>query len=382
MDSPADDMRFKPSQGASLGIELELQLVRAHDLDLSRDAADLLARLEKRKLPGAVKPEITESMIELNSGVHLRYAALRDELRAMRDAVVKEAGVLNLRVSGGGSHPFHGWADRRIYPTERFRSILERYGYLAKQFTVFGQHIHIGCPSADDAIYLTHMMTRYVPHFIALSASSPYVQRHDTLFNSARLNSVFAFPLSGRAPFMLRWSDFENDYFAQMERTGVVKSMKDFYWDIRPKPEYGTIELRVCDTPLTVDRAAALACYLQALCRYLLDGSESAPAESDYLVYNYNRFQACRFGLDGTIVHPKSYEALPLREDILTTLRKIDGQAANCGATAALEHVYDTVKTGSDATFLRREFEQSGSAEGMVNAAIRAFRQGGSRPPR
>ena len=91
-----------------------------------------------------------------------------------------------------------------------------------------------------------------------------------------------------------------------MERTGIVKSMKDFYWDIRPKPEYGTIELRVCDTPLTVERAAALAGYLQALCRYLLDRAEPPPAEDDYLVYNYNRFQACRFGLDGVVVHPKT----------------------------------------------------------------------------
>jgi carboxylate-amine ligase len=167
-----------------------------------------------------------------------------------------------------------------------------------------------------------------------------------------------------------------------MERTGVVKSMKDFYWDIRPKPEYGTIELRVCDTPLTVDRAAALACYLQALCRSLLAGSEPAPAESDYLVYNYNRFQACRFGLDGTIVHPRTYEALPLREDILTTLRKIGDHAEACGATAAVDHLYETIKGGSDASLLRREFEQSGSAEGMVNAAIRAFRRGGSGPAR
>jgi glutamate---cysteine ligase / carboxylate-amine ligase len=158
----------------------------------------------------------------------------------------------------------------------------------------------------------------------------------------------------------------------------VVKSMKDFYWDIRPKPEYGTIELRVCDTPLTVERAAALACYLQALCRCLLEGGEAPPAESDYLVYNYNRFQACRFGLDGTIVHPKTYEALPLREDILTTLRKIGLHAQACDATPAIDHLYDAVKSGSDATFLRHEFEQSGSAEGMVNAAIRVFRSGGS----
>jgi glutamate---cysteine ligase / carboxylate-amine ligase len=124
---------------------------------------------------------------------------------------------------------------------------------------VFGQHIHVGCESGDDALFLLHSLNRYVPHFIALSASSPFFQGSDPPFNSARLNSVFAFSLGGRAPFLLRWVDFESEYFAKMETMGIVKSMKDFYWDIRPKPEYGTIELRACDTPLTVERAAALA---------------------------------------------------------------------------------------------------------------------------
>ena len=91
-----------------------------------------------------------------------------------------------------------------------------------------------------------------------------------------------------------------------MTSTGVVQSMKDFYWDIRPKPEFGTIELRVCDTPLTVEKAAALACYLQCLCRYLREERPFEPAEDDYLVYTFNRFQACRFGLDGEIVDPKT----------------------------------------------------------------------------
>jgi hypothetical protein len=104
-------------------------------------------------------------------------------------------------------------------------------------------------PDADAALLMLHRMSRYIPHFIALSASSPYVQGQDTAFDSARLNSVFAFPLSGRAPMALTWDDFTT-YFNKMTRTGVVKSMKDFYWDIRPKPEFGTIEIRVFDTPL------------------------------------------------------------------------------------------------------------------------------------
>jgi glutamate---cysteine ligase / carboxylate-amine ligase len=368
---------FSTSESLTLGVELELQLVSLSDFDLIDASPDMLELLERRRFPGNVVPEITESMIEVSTDVQRNHTGLLGQLHQIRDSLVAAGDTLNVGVCGGGTHPFQQWSERRIFSKPRFKEVSALYGYLAKQFTIFGQHVHVGCTSGDQAMFLLHALNRYVPHFIALSASSPYVQRHDTLFNSARLNSVFAFPLSGRAPFMLRWEDFGNDYFAQMERTGVVKSMKDFYWDIRPKPEYGTIELRVCDTPLTVDRAAALACYLQALCRYLLDGSEPPPAESDYLVYNYNRFQACRFGLDGTIVHPKTYEALPLREDILTTLRKIGPQAEACGATAAIEHVYDAVSAGSDASFLRRQFEQTGSAEGMVDAAIHAFRKTG-----
>ncbi len=103
------------------------------------------------------------------------------------------------------------------------------------------------------------------------------MQGQDTSFHSARLNSVFAFPLSGRAPFTLTWNDFEV-YFENMTRTGVVRSMKDFYWDIRPKPEYGTIEVRVFDTPLTVESAAALAGYVQALAAWFL---QEKPFDAD-----------------------------------------------------------------------------------------------------
>ncbi|MGH8739813.1 MAG: glutamate-cysteine ligase family protein, partial [Burkholderiales bacterium] len=109
-------MTFGSSAALSLGVELELQLVRPHDFDLSRDAGELLARLAKRKLPGAVKPEITESMIELNTSVHADGRQLLEELETLRGAVVQDAGVLNIRVAGGGSHPFHDWADRRIFP--------------------------------------------------------------------------------------------------------------------------------------------------------------------------------------------------------------------------------------------------------------------------
>jgi carboxylate-amine ligase len=176
---------------------------------------------------------------------------------------------------------------------------------------------------------------------------------------------------------MLSWEEFANVYFTKMESTGVVKSMKDFYWDIRPKPEYGTIELRVCDTPLTVERAAGLACYLQALCRHLLERSEPPPEEDDYLVYTYNRFQACRFGLDGMMVNPKTREQISIREDILATLRHLGPHAEALNSQAALDEIERTAaRDGNHASYLRKQFAQSGSVEGVVRASVEALRSG------
>jgi carboxylate-amine ligase len=369
MPEPAivtDETRFRSSERISIGVELELQLLRMRDLDLARDAQELISALEKKKLSGAVKPEITESMIELNSSVHAAHAALRGELEAMRDAVVAEAGVLNLRVCGGGSHPFHSWTDRRIYPTERFRSILDRYGYLAKQFTVFGQHIHVGAPGGDEAVYLVHMLTRYVPHFIALSAASPFYQGEDTAFQSSRLTAVNAFPLAGHMPFVRDWAEFM-EYFDKMRGFGIVASMKDFYWDIRPKPEYGTVEIRVCDTPLSVGRAALLAAYAQALAAWHPAERPRAPARAVYLVNSFNRFEAARFGLKGELVEPYTSEKKRIGADILETLERIKPHASALECADALAELAEGVRQNySDADWLRARHQASGSLPDVV----------------
>ena len=368
---------FGPSQALSLGVELELQLVNPVDFDLTSGANDLLELLSRKPFPGTVTPEMTQSMIEIATGIQTIHAPLLAELRGMRDTLVAACDRLNIGIAGGGTHPFQRWSEQRVFDKPRYQQLSQLYGYLAKQFTVFGQHVHVGCESGDDALFLLHSLSRYVPHFIALSASSPFFQGVDTMFDSARLNSVFAFPLSGRAPFTLSWDDFSNGYFTKMEATGVVESMKDFYWDIRPKPEYGTIELRVCDTPLTVERAAALACYLQAICRRLLERAEPMPAEDDYLVYTFNRFQACRFGLDGTMVDPRTRESRTIREDILATLRHVEPHFAALQSVAALEEVERcAARAGNHATHLRTVFAETRNVQSLVQEGVRARRAG------
>ena len=367
---------FQKSAALSLGVELELQLVNTHDYDLAPYAEDMLRLMAKVPLPGAVVPEMTSSMIEISTGVCQSSSEVLGQLSQIRDALVKSADKLNIAVVGGGTHPFQQWHERRIYDKPRFRELSELYGYLSKQFTIFGQHVHVGCPDADTALLTLHRMSRYIPHFIALSASSPYVQGQDTAFDSARLNSVFAFPLSGRAPFALSWDEF-TVFFNKMTHTGVVKSMKDFYWDIRPKPEFGTIEIRVFDTPLTVERATALAGFVQSLASWFMHEQPFMPGEDDYLVYTYNRFQACRFGLDAVYVDPASGGHMPLREHILMTMSQIERHAASVGASAGIHLLRSSVERGeNDARWLREKQGEEHLLAEVIRQAAERFRGG------
>ena len=367
-------LEFARSAALTFGVELELMVVNTRDYNLTRGAPDLLRRLDKARFPGEVKPEITESMIEVNSAVNTRFGVLRDELVQVRDAIVQEAGRLNLAIAGGGSHPFHKWSDRRIFPSERFLKVSALYGYLAKQFTVFGQHIHIGVESGDDAVYLTHQMARYIPHFIALSASSPFSQGEDTSFETSRLHAVSAFPLAGHMPEVGSWEAF-NRYFDEMAGYGIVESMKDFYWDIRPKPEYGTIEIRIGDTPLTVSAAAELAAYAQALAADLLQHRRTEPIAPQYLVYGYNRFQACRFGFEAMLADPGAHTHIRLREDLLATLYRVQRVAGELGGSEALSAIGARAESAqNDTRWLRERFAETGSLSDVVRLQAERWR--------
>jgi glutamate---cysteine ligase / carboxylate-amine ligase len=372
------ELPFKSSQPLTMGVELELQIVNTRDWNLTRGASDLLGAVARTKHPGEVKPEITESMIEISSSVHTDHAGLLAELRALRDAIAAGARQLNLGIAGGGAHPFQLWNDRRIYDTERFSRLASIYGYLAKQFTVFGQHIHIGCGDGDEAVYLTRMLSRYVPHFIALSASSPFQQGEDTLFDSSRLSVVNAFPLSGRMPAVGSWREFE-EYFSRMCGFGIVASMKDFYWDIRPKPEYGTVEIRVCDTPLSVDRAATLAAYAQSLARWMRLERPQLPGDNLDLVYTYNRFQACRYGLDAKLIDPTDGASVPMPKDLADTFGRIEAHAAALDCRPAVQALLMGAQgQGNDARRLRMRFKETQSLADVVRWQCEQWMQTGS----
>jgi carboxylate-amine ligase len=314
--------------------------------------------LSRRDLPGTLLPVVTDCQLALSTTPCADHAELLAQLLPMRDAVVQAADTLGLGVAGGGTHPFH---DRRRRPglrRPRLAPLALLYGDLSRHLMVFGLQVHLGCEHAEQALGLMQGLSRYVPHLVALSASSPFLLGHDSGFDSARLNGISALPTTGRAPTLASWDELVQ-YFAVVARTGVVQGMQDCLWDIRPRPDLGTLELRMMDAPLSIEKAAALAAVVQCLAHWLTREPALKPGESDALAYDLNRFQASRFGLDGRFVEPGSGDSRGLRDDLDQVFTALTGTAQALGADNAIRLLRAELSgLGNDAAHLRRSMNQ------------------------
>lgn len=361
-------LSFKKSKIVSIGTELEFQIIDCNSLALVSRSKELMRALKNMRYREQIKPEITQSMIEINSSIHQSAKEMYDELLELQKILVETAASIDIAFCGGGTHPFQQWTMQKIFPSKRFKKKFNQYRYLSKRATVFGQHIHIGCPTGDDAIYLTHALARYVPHFIAISASSPFYLGINTNYCSSRSTIFNAFPLSGVIPYLRNWQEF-SDYYRKMYRWKIIENMKDFYWDIRPKPELGTIEIRVCDTPLTLRKSILITAYIQALALYLLEEKPVQLSHDLYYVYNYNRFQASRHGLEGELTVTDKDKPTPIMDDILETIKKIEQYINGLGNSEYIEELYsDVINKQNDSVLINKIYKQDGSLTKLVAA--------------
>lgn len=356
---------FKSSPSISLGVELEFQIVDPVTFDLISRAKELIRNVKNSPYAILIKPEVTQSMIEINSSIHHSIHQLHKEFLAIHSFLEKQKKPLGICFSGGGTHPFQKWVVRKIFPTQRFKNLSRKYRFLSKR-SVYGQHIHVGCKSGEEAIYLTHALSRYVPQFIAISASSPFYQGIDTGFHSCRPNLFNVFPTSGVMPYLTHWKQF-SDYFYKMRHLGIIKTMKDVYWDIRPKPEFGTVEIRVFDTPLSIKKAMIIAAYVHGLSTYLLEEKPFPPVHDLYFVYDYNHFQACRYGLKGKFINPYSLKEEIISSDILNTLNTIKKYSRKLNITDYITQLkQDVLNNHNDSTQLRNIYKKTGSFSKVV----------------
>lgn len=340
---------FTRSQRYTMGTELELQLIDKTDARLSDKADIVLADVDNRE---QIKHELTKSMIELNSSVHSSVTELHKELTRIARDVREVARKHGCEITGGGRHLDGDWREQVISDLQRHQRLAERYGYITKMACVFGQHIHIGVDNGDEAIYLCHALLPYLPHLVALSASSPWLDGEDTRFASSRFTGQNAFLNSELPEHVYNWNEF-TAFYGELLDARIIKSIKDIYWYVRPQPELGTVEVRICDMPLTIYHAVMLTGYCKMLVRFLLHNRRDI-VKKHRAIEKYNIFNARRDGLQASYVNVLTRQRQPLSEHLLYTLDALAVAACEEDDHAVLQYMRHYVQTGiNDADRIR-----------------------------
>lgn len=250
----------------------------------------------------SLKQELHASITETATGVCKNADDAARELRDLRALAVSRAEPLGLRILAAGSHPTSDPLRQKIADADRYRELVEMLGITARRQGVNGLHVHVGMPDADSCHRALEAILLWLPVILAMSANSPYIAGEETGHASNRAEILAQLPRSGAPPPCASYADWESlvDHFV---RLGIVKDYTQFWWDARPHPRFGTLEIRMPDQPTSVERSAAFAALLQALCVTVL-AEGGIDGHAPRAIYEQNRWSALRFGPRAQLVHP------------------------------------------------------------------------------
>lgn len=299
--SMSDSLFFRPSEPLTLGVEIEVQLLDQKSLDLVPKSPLMLHGLSK--FGDRVKAELFQSMLEFNTKVCRNAHEVRIDLGETIDAAIHYADSLGVRLASSGTHPFALYSDRILYPAQRYQDLIDRNQWIARRLMIFGMHVHIGMRDGDHAIRMNNALLHYCPILLALSTSSPYWHGEDTELASSRITFFEAIPTGGHPCQTHSWSDF-SELYLKLYRSGAVRSPKDLWWDIRPSPDYGTLEIRICDGLSTLDETVALTALIHSLSIYIdrqLQQGRIFQPPPDWILRE-NKWRASRWGTDSKLI--------------------------------------------------------------------------------
>jgi carboxylate-amine ligase len=341
---------FHSSESSSLGVEWELQLVDPETRELTAGAIEILAELtpEGAEEHPKAKHELLQSTIEIITGICSTVAEAKADLAGTLAEVSAVAERHGLALMCAGSHPITHWRSQEISPKDRYRQLVERMQWLARRLQIFGVHVHVGVRSPDKAIPIVNALTQYVPHFLALSASSPFWSGCDTGLASARTKIFESMPTAGLPHQLAGWAEFE-EYMGTLISTHAIESVREVWWDIRPHPDFGTVELRICDGLPTLTEIGAIAALSQCLVEQFdreIDRGYTLPVPVSW-VLRENKWRAARYGLDAEIVVDEKGTVRPVRQAIAELVEELTPTAKRLGCAAELADVTRILTVGA-----------------------------------
>lgn len=367
-------IEFRGSPEPTIGVEWEFALVDRATRDLSNTAADLLAEVQPHLSDSdRLHKELLRNTVEVVTGVCPDVASAAADLRETLAVVLPRAEALGVDLMGAGTHPFASWSQQQLTPGHRYEELINRTQWWGRQMLIWGVHVHVGLPEEARVMPVLSSLLNHYPHLLALSASSPLWAGMDTGYASNRALMFQQLPTAG-LPFQFStWQEYER--FAEDQSvTGVIDTLSEIRWDVRPASHLGTLENRVCDGVSDLRDLTALTALVQCLVVDLderLAGGETLPTMPPWHVQE-NKWRAARYGLDAIVILDDASNERLVTEDLADLVDRLTPLARRLGCAAELASVGDLVERGASYQRQRAVAERTGGdlvavVESVVN---------------
>ncbi len=346
------DHKFGTSDPFTLGVEEEYMLLDPRTFDLVQHIETVLDAVQGDELADRINAELMQSVLEIATPVCKTAGEVMHELSKLRGYVRDVAGGEGLRVGSAGTHPFSLFERQRITAKDRYHALIDQLQYVARRELIFGMHIHVAVDNPDKAIQVVNGLLPHLGPLLALSASSPFWRGEPTGLASSRQIVFSAFPRSGPPPRFRDYADYA-ELVGQLERTGCIADYTHIWWDIRPHPKWGTIEVRICDAVTRVEDAVAIAAYCQALVKAISDRYDAGEEIPSYhrILTSENKWLAARYGLEAPLMDLATGRRIrvPIAKLVRRTLRDLEPHARELGCERELEGIAELLDRGNSA---------------------------------
>lgn len=356
------------SVSLTLGIEEEYQTIDPDTRDLRSHVSAEIIEKGRRILHERVKPEMHQSVIEVGTGICKDIKAANHDIKELRREIISLAKANGLRVCAAATHPFADWRSQEIYPDERYRVIVEHMQNVARSNLIFGLHVHVGMEDREAAIHVMNAARYFVPHLLALSTNSPFWLGMNTGLKSYRCKVFDKFPRTNLPDYFPNYSEFEN-YVKLLVKTGCIDNAKKIWWDIRPHPNFPTLEFRVFDLPMRADETIALAALVQATVAKLY---KLYSMNQGFRLYRRslmmeNKWRAARYGLDGKMIDFGKQLEVPVRPLIEEYLQFVDDVVDELGSREEVNYIRTILDRGTGADRQLQIWRETGDLKKVVD---------------
>jgi len=355
----------------TLGIEEEFMTIDPVTRDLrSHIDAEIIGK-GTLLLKEVVKPEMHQSVVEVGTRVCKNIQQAREDVFQIRRDIIKLAKANGLRLAAGGTHPFADWRKQGIYPDERYETIVEEMQMVGRANLIFGLHVHVGVEDHETAIHIMNAARYFLPHILALSTNSPFWLGMETGLKSYRCKVFDKFPRTNIPDYFPSWGEYES-FVNLLVKTRCIDNAKKIWWDIRPHPNFPTLEFRICDIPMRADETVALAALIQCTVAKLwkLHSMNQGFRLYRRALIMENKWRAVRYGLDGKLIDFGRRIEVPMRDLVAEYLQLIDDVVDEMGCRQELNYLQTILANGTGADRQLRVWRETKDLTKVVDFMI------------